>query len=290
MLRCTVASLIPLMLSDQYSEKADELYADNKSLFEGIIGHDSYYLLRKLPKSLARDLLEPVLPELIAKQKKNGMWKAKDSERVTYDIVSALVYIGLNPETDLNYNPMETLSKNYSFYSLLIKRLIYKKLSKTDISELHKQITKIKKEQAEDGSWDETVIGTCTAIENLLALGADQSESAIWRGVDYLFTQFNQEIEGLHTAGPYGLTAHHMFVTLDRNHEFKCAQQLKPEWIPRKPCFHTLAIIPNAICLTLLVRMGYENETRVSAALGNIYELYTKWGGLCATNIKKPFM
>lgn len=92
MLRCTVASLIPLMLAENYKESTEDFYKENKKEFEDIIRHKSYYILRKLPVVIAERLLIPELPCLITKQMKNGMWKG-DTERITYDILSAIKHI-----------------------------------------------------------------------------------------------------------------------------------------------------------------------------------------------------
>jgi len=51
-----------------------------------------------------------------------------------------------------------------------------------------------------------------------------------------------------------------------------------------------MAMIPNAVCLNLLVRLGLEDDPGVTSALTSLYDLYRRHGGLCATNIKKPYL
>lgn len=294
MLRCTVSGLIPLMLTNKYAVHTEPFYSNNTKDFEDIVRHESYYMIRKLPVILAERLLLPEVPSLLRRQKKNGMWKVKDTERITYDILSALKHIGVlarpDSERSPRYCPLDTLNGKYDFYSLLIKANIFQQTDETDDHEMATLIADIGSDQKENGSWDDTVIGTVVNIENLLDLGVRQDDTSILHGVDFLFDNLNSELEGIHTTASYGLVASHMFTTRDRNAEFASSVKLKPEWIPRSLCFRTLAIITNTVCLTLLVRLGMENDKRVALALDNIYQLYVKYGGLCAHYIKQPFI
>jgi len=294
MLRCTESGLIPLMLSNKYAVYTESFYTDNTRLFEDIVKHESYYMIRKLPVVLAERLLLPELPSLLSRQKRNGMWKVKDTERITYDILSALKHIGVLDKTDSErsprYCPLDTLKEKCDFYSLLIKANIFQQTDERDNHEIALLIADIRRNQKENGSWDDTVTGTVVNMEDLLDLGVGQDDTSISRGVDFLFDNLNSELEGIHATAPYGLVACNMFTTKDRNSEFASAIKLKPEWIPRSACFRTLAIITNAVCLTLLVKLGMENDKRVALALDNIYQLYTEYGSLCASYIKLPFM
>jgi hypothetical protein len=293
-LRCTISGLIPLMMSSQYSGHTESFYRDNTKLFTDIIKHESYYVLRKLPVSVAERLLVPVLLSLLSGQKNNGMWKVRDTERITFDILSALKHTNLLDrlisERSLKYNPLDYVKYKYDFYSLLIKSGIYQKTDDNDKSEIAAFIAEIQNTQQDNGSWDNTVVGTVVNIENLLDLGIEKEDVYIQRGIKYLFSNLNNKFEGIHTINPYGLVAENIFSSSDRIKEFESADKLKPEWIPRKLCFRTMAIIPDTVCLTLFVRMSMEDDKRVQLALDNIYKLYTEYGGLCATNIKQPFL
>ena len=293
MLRCTVASLIPLMLVENYKECTEEFYKEHKKEFDDIIRHKSFYILRKLPVVIAESLLIPELPCLITTQMKNGMWKG-DTERMTYDILSAIKHIGRLNVTDacnnIKYSPLETLKDNFSFYSLLIKKNIYEQVSDRDRHEIEAQILQIKNSQNADGSWEDTVVGTVTNMEMLLDLDLVKEDEAIQNGIRFLYRNLNEDLQGIHTKATYDLVGHHIFTTKDRDGEFDSALRLKPEWLPRNLCFRTLAIIPNAISLTLFIRLGMENDKRIALALENIYQLYKTYGGLCATNIKQPFL
>ncbi len=148
----------------------------------------------------------------------------------------------------------------------------------------------IQAEQETDGSFGHTVTATVIQIERMLALGVPQNNPVILAGIAYLLSQRKDTLQGMHTNAAYKLAAKSIFTTKDRNAEFQAATTLKPEWLPRHLCFHTMAMIPNAVCLNLLVRLGLEHDAGVSAALESQYALYCKHSGFCATNIKKPYL
>jgi hypothetical protein len=108
--------------------------------------------------------------------------------------------------------------------------------------------------------------------------------------VEFLFANLQSDLQGIHTTSTYDLVGHHIFSVKDRNLEFNSAVTLMPEWLPRNLCFRTLAVIPNAVCLLLFIRLGMQTDQRVALALKNVYELYRTYGGLCASNIKQPFL
>jgi len=294
MLRCTLSGLIPLMMSGKYAGYAESFYEAETQHFQAVIRHKSYYLLRRLPVSISERLILPELPSLLSSQKKNGMWKVKETERITYDILAALKYTGLFDNLysngSLKYSPLDYVRDRYDFYSLLIKSKIYQKNNDKDIYAKTVVTAEILNKQKDNGSWDDTVTSTVVNIESLMDMDIEKDNSSVLRGVEFLFRNLNEKLDGIHTTAPYGLQAGNMFTTKDRIKEFTSADKLKPEWIPRKLCFRTMAIIPDTVCLVLLIRLGMENDKRVESALDNIYHLYNEYGGLCASNIKQPFL
>ena len=294
MLRCTISGLIPLMQSECYAGYAESFYAAKANEFQNIMAHGSYYLLRELPVPLAQRLLEPELPKLLAAQKKSGMWKVKDTERITYDILAALVHVGLldgaHPEATLKYNPSAYLAPKGDFYALLIKDRILQAPAEGDAAARAALIADIVGRQEADGSWEGTVVGTVLYLNQLLDLGLAREDPVITCGVDFLFANLQADLQGIHTSEPYSLLTHNVFTTLSRNREFESARRLKPEWLPRSLCFRTMAIIPNTVCLRLLIRLGLEGDERVARALDSLYALYSEHGGLCASNIKEPYI
>ena len=290
MLRCTVAGLIPLMNSRQYAATADTLFRDNLAGFEAIIRHKSYYLLRTLPVKTARTLLAPVMPGITAKQMKNGLWRGKNGVQTTFDIISAFDHAGLMDTSTVPHSPLAAVRDEYDEYALLIKRLLQAEFTQEDSRALAALMREIVSTQQANGSFVDTVTGTVIHMNRLLDLGMPQDDPVIMRGADYLLAQRKPSLQGIHTSGTYPLIVSDVFTTEDRTTEFQAALTYRPEWLPSHVCFRTMAIIPNAVCLILLLRLGLESAPGVSAALSSLYDLYVRHGGLCATNIKKPYL
>jgi len=290
MLRCTPAGLIPLMNSRKYGGYAEQFLQDNAPAFQGILQHKSYYLLRSLPAKTASILLTPVLPQLAARQTQSGLWRGKDGEKITYDILSALARAGIPGGAAGILSPLPYLRDRHGEYALLIKRTLGEPFTEEDSRALAALTREILSAQAADGSFGETVTGTVIHLDRLLDLGLPGEDPAIQKGARFLLSQRQPSLQGMHTDAPYGLTAADVYTTQDRHAEFQAALTYKPEWIPRHVCFHTLAMIPNAVCLNLLLRLELEDDPGVTAALASLYALYKRHGGLCATNIKKPYL
>ena len=290
MLRCTAAGLIPLMNSRRYAGISQTLFQEKQRAFADIIRHKSYYLLRALPKDMAKALLTPVLPDILSRQMKNGLWRAKNAAKATFHILAALDHAGLCDTAACKVSPLQNLGDCYDEYALLIKRLLGAAATAEDEHALDKLRREIADQQAADGSFAGTVTGTVIHIERLLDLGLPEDDPVITRGARYLLSQRKPMLQGMHTSEPYSLSVPDVFTTEDRDAEFQAAQTYKPEWLPRHVCFHTMAMIPNAVCLTLLLRLGLEEDPGVSAALQSLYALYQRHGGFCATNIKKPYL
>lgn len=293
MLRCTLASLIPLMMSQLYAEKSEEFLAGSRKLFDDVIEHGSYYILRDLPSSIAKELLLPVLPELLRKQTKAGMWRGKDAGRATWDALAALKHVGLLEgllADERLIDPRGFLVEDGSYYAILLRKHIFGAANAGDAEAAAGFIAEIRAEQKENGSWGDTVIGTAYHLERLINLGVPQTDAAISSGVSFLLCQYHETLQGMHTRESYGFSTTGMFTAEDRNSEFDAAERYYPEWISRKICFRHLAVIQNAIGLKLLLRLGMEPDARVQRALDNLYDLYVRFGGHCASNIKKQYI
>ena len=266
------------------------LFQEKREAFEAIVGHNAYYLLTALPDWAAKALLTPVLNDIAAKQLKHGLWRGKNKSKNSYEILAALSHANLLDEAGLRYSPLPSLLDSRDEYALLIKRLLGAPFTQDDRDALAALRREIAGMQDTDGSFGHTVTGTVIHLERLIAAGMSRDDPVILRGVQYLIMQRKPALRGMHTSDPYDLTVSDVFTSADRNAEFQAAMTYRPEWLPRRVCFHTMAVIPNAVCLTLLVRLGLEDNPGVSPALVSLYELYRKHGGLCATNIKKPYL
>lgn len=212
----------------------------------------------------------------------------------TYDIYTALKQIGMLDEILdeglLKYDTISCIKQNYDFYSLLIKKNIFNNTTVRDNNEINNCIDEIKERQEYDGSWNSTVIGTAVNMEYLMELGIKSDDTTVKKGVEFLFSNLNETLDGLHTNIPYGFEAHNMFTTDNRNMEFNAAQELKPEWIPRNVCYRHLAVIQNYQALIVLLRLGMEDRKEVTQALDNLYNIYETYGGYCDSDIKKKYV
>ncbi len=294
MLRCTEVGLITLMMSEKYAGKRDELFNEKADNFQTIIKNESYYILRFMPSEIAKKLGEAHMVEILGKQKKNGLWKVKNAERITYDIYAALKNMSLLQDLfdngQIKHDTLSLIQDKYDYYSLLIKKNIFNSLTEADQTAISDIIGEIKSAQSDDGSWDSTVVGTTIAVEKLTDLGLDANDSAVKRGCDFLFSQLNTPQPAHHIGSPYGFEAEYMFSSSNRQAELQLAEKLKPEWIPRQVCFHHLGVIQHCFAMLILMRLGYEKNELIQSALDNLYSIYKEFGGFCDSNIKKKYI
>jgi hypothetical protein len=280
------------MNSEKYRSHGQYLYRKYEPHFHHIFTTESYYILRELPQAILKNFFVDRIPELLEKQKKSGMWKNRDSERITFDILSAMAECknDFTTEKDLKYDPYGFVEKKTDIYSVLIKKAFYPDNDPDIRLEVSKIVNDILKKQEKNGSWYSTVIGTAIEIDTLLLLGEDKARKEIKAGAGYLLSNLNEDQKGDHVGKPYGFTAHHMFSTHDRGKEHEAALKLKPEWIPRNICYRHLGVIQNSLCLNVMLKLGYEKQREIALALDNIKEIEEQWNGLCDSDIKKAYL
>ena len=278
MLRCTVAGMIPILMSEKYSNLRESIFANSRSYFDSILKSKSYYILRYLPPDISKELVESHIIEVLNKQRKTGLWKIKDAKRITYDIYAALKHMGILDEVLSNglikYDTLSCIASNYDYYSLLIKKNIFGTLSEKDEEMITDYINDIYGKQESNGSWGNTVIETSIYLEKLTELGLTSGDEPVSLGCNYLFSNMNSVFPAHHVGSPYGFHAQYMFSEKDRGREFEAAQKLKPEWIPRAVCFHHVGVIQNSIALITLLRLGFEKMIPSSVPL-IIFIIYT---------------
>ena len=214
-------------------------------------------------------------------------WRGKNSTKLCFDILSAIDHAGLVQEAKLPYSPLETLRNCHDEYALLVKQLLHEPFTQADTIALTELKDDITRAQETNGSFGQTVTGTVVQLERLLALGMATDHPVIRQGAAYLLSQRKAMLQGMHTSAPYSLAVPNIFTTENRESEFQAALALKPEWLPRHVCFHTMAMIPNAVCLNLLLRLGLEDDPGVSSALQAQYALYQKHGGFLRDRYQK---
>ena len=134
MLRCTIAALIPLMNSKKYSVYNGRFLKNSRSGFEHLVNHESLWVIKEFPKQVSVKLLTSIVSGLLAKQRKNGFWKIKDSEKYTYYLLSVLKHSGIFEDyyksRKFNYDIVEGLKNKNDFYSTLIKLNVFEKNDK----------------------------------------------------------------------------------------------------------------------------------------------------------------
>jgi hypothetical protein len=292
LLRCTLAGLIPLMMSEKYSSFSEEFYRSQKSDFDKILIHKDYFLIRDLPVDIAARILLPELAGILSKQKSNGLWGG--STKVTYDVLSALKHIGVIEDPvgtgKMQENLHDHLIGKYDYHSLLIKSEIYHRMEERDILEINKIIKEMKGAQRENGSWEETIVATVHHIEKLLSLGVLVDDDSINNGIAFLFEHLNVDMAGQQGSGKtYGLQGHFIFSTEDRSLEFNAAERYEKALDPKLICYRHLGIMQNSLCLKLLVRVGLEHDERVGSALDGIYSIFECYHSLCYFRIQKEF-
>jgi len=291
LLRCTVAGLIPLMMSKKYSCFSEEFYQAQKKEFHNIIKTKNYFLLRDLPVEIASRILLPETTTILSRQKGNGLWQ--NSTKMTYDILSAFkrtkVLNSLIASKKLQ-NIAEHLAGEHDYYSLLIKSIIYRCDDENDSAEIKKLAQRIRSAQNEDGSWEDTVLSTTNQLEKLHDLGASLQENSVQKALSFLFQHLNLKWPALQSSGKeYELQSQYVFSTEDRDLEFEAAQKYKDELAPKLICYRHLGIIQNSLTLKLLLQLGLEQDKRVEYALDNIYSIYRTNKSLCYFAIRKNF-
>ncbi len=288
MLRCTFAGMIPLMMSKKYGYLVEEIMDSRKSDIDEIASRRLFHMIPMIPYDKAKDVMLLLLPEIIEKQKKNGLWGNKDATFNTYTILSALKYTDLSEKIKLD-SLKETVRERNDYYSLLLKKMIGI-IKQEDEVNMRRLITEIKNKQNENGAWEDTVIATIYYMNCLLSLGIEKDDPVINKGVLYLFDCFNVELDALHTKDPYGLRVNYIFTSQNRRAEFEAAEKYFQELAPRSKCFRHLAIIQHSLCLNFLIRIGMENDERVEQALDSIYHIYKDYNGLCDSDVKKKYL
>lgn len=70
MLRCTLASLLPLMNSKKYGKSSLELFHKYTYSFNQAFKKESYYILRELPEDVLKEFFVQRIPSILEEQKK----------------------------------------------------------------------------------------------------------------------------------------------------------------------------------------------------------------------------
>jgi hypothetical protein len=292
MMRCGRASLVALLAHPKYSRDT-ELISQATILADALIKKSSYAMISDLPPFLAARIIKPHIPRILKQQRSNGLWKIKDAQRISFEILSALNNAGLLPDLvqteAFRHNPFQAYLDRSDLYGWATRNSFLCTPLPSDGILRDKLSAETLAVQWDDGSWEGTIVATCKMIRRLMLLG-DRDNKAIKEAASWLLSTYNQDVEGHGPKGSYGVPAHHMFLTHNRGTEFRSAQKQRPEWDPKQLCYNHLGMIQNGITIHTLIRLGYHDDIRVTAACDNLYSLRERYGGWCQTNIRDPFI
>jgi hypothetical protein len=288
-MRCNRASTIALITHPKYSQNL-ELRNEAVMIAEGEVRkHFEFVIVVDLPVSLAMRMMEAHIPKILKTQRTNGVWKIEDAERKSFWLLYALQHAGLLAkllnEDAFHHNPFDAFQQRSDLFGYVIRQEFSYSPLNTDQNLRRKLISGIYNAQETDGSWGNTIVLTCKKLEELRLLGENSQQEGILNAVEWIFSMFHPDLEGFHTGTVYGIPAHSMFSTPDRQAEFKSALKERPEWDPKQLCYNHLAIIQNGIAIQTLIRLGYPDDERVEKACDNLYFLKEKYGGWCQSNI-----
>ena len=291
-MRCGRASLEALLAHPKYSRN-QELLGQAGDLADALIKKSSYAMISHLPSSLSRKIMVPHIPGIVKKQRTNGLWRIKDAERISFEILLALSHAGLLKDIvvteKFRYDPFQYFLNKSDFSGYCVRNNFLCTPLPTDEALKQELTAGIISAQSMDGSWGNTIVYTCKMIERLILLGEKQGEN-VNKAAAWLLSTYNQDVEGHGAKKAYGVPAHHMFLTSDRGAEYRSALKERPEWDPKQLCYNHLAMVQNGTAIYALIQLGFGDDRRVIAACDNLFFLKQKYGGWCQTNIRGAFI
>ena len=289
-MRCSTAIIQALMAHPNYRGYdwvMEEAINMAKAHFKN---HWDVSFLLNLSVKDAYEIIDPEIPRIIKTQKSNGLWKIKDSRRISYGLLKGLKYSGhlaiLLKENQFRYDPFLSFREENDYYGFAFRQSIMERLLPDDAKLREQLASDIFSQQDANGSWNDTVISTSNHIEMLLELGFGKDDPHIQRGADWLFGVCSEDVYRQSNNMGGFLVAHNMFSSQNRHEEFKSALAEKPEWNPVGLCYMHLPNIQTGIAIKTLVRLGFEDDRRVISACDNFVELRQNYGGWCDSNIR----
>jgi hypothetical protein len=289
-MRCSTAVIQALMLHPNYKQHDWIMKEAIKMAKPHFKNQWDVGFLLNLPVKNAYEIIEPEIPRLIKTQKPNGLWKVKDSKRISYGILKALKYSEhltiLIDELCLRCDPFLSFREDNDYYGFVVRKNIMGKLLPDDAKLKEKLVSEVLINQDANGSWNNTVISTSSHIETLLELGIKIGDPNIRRGAHWLFSVYSEDIYRQSNNMGGFLVAHNMFSSQNRDEEFKSALAERPEWNPKGLCYMHLPMIQTGVALKTLIKLGFGNDKRVISACDNFLELRQTYGGWCDSNIR----
>ncbi len=289
-MRCSSAVTQALIMHPRYKNipwVAEEAY-------KNACGQDDYRYTIVLPAAKAYRIIEAAKDGIIKTQRPSGGWKVKDSARISFWLLKTLDYTGhlevMLKEGSFRYDPFKLFRNGSDLYSFTVRRDLMKAPNLDDAELCEKLTEEIFVNQDKDGSWNRTVMSTCHHIEKLLLLGIKYDDDRVRKGADWLFGTYKTDV--IRHSNNLGGTvvAHAMFTSSERNNEFVSAEKEKPEWIPRQLCYNHLPNIQTGEAIKTLIKLGYEEDSRIISACENFIWMREKYGGWCDTNVRNTLI
>jgi hypothetical protein len=294
-MRCSTAAIQALVLHPQYKNK-DGILTEAVNIAQNMVRKNfDFSFIRNLHSISAREIITPEIPRILKTQRSSGMWKIKDTRRISYELLSALRHSGILAEllngSRFRHDPFRSFCEEKDYYAFVVRRNIMGDILKNEDSSLQRElISNILSERNEDGDWNGTVISTSNHLEMLVELGIASDDCRLRKSVEWLLSVCIENVPRFSKKFPGVIVAHHMFSTESREAEFQSAKEEKSEWNPCGGCYRHLPMIQTGFALKVLIRLGYENDERVIAACNNLLELRRTYGGWCDSNIRNGLL
>ena len=186
-MRCLTAAIQALAMHPRYRQR-DEIMEEATKMAEAHFRKqlDCTFIIN-MPVENARVILEPEIPRLIKIQRPSGMWKIKDSRRISYGVLKALKHSGhlasLLSGDRFRHDPFRSFCDENDYYGLVVRRNIMEASLPIDDSLREQLISDIFGAQNEDGSWNGTVISTSNQIDSLVELGIGFDDKRVRQSV-----------------------------------------------------------------------------------------------------------
>ncbi|MHB1153153.1 MAG: hypothetical protein ACYCWE_19685 [Eubacteriales bacterium] len=285
-MRCSSAVVQALIMHPRYKNipwVAEEAY-------KNACGQDDYRYTIALPVSEAYKVIEAAKDGIKKTQRPSGGWKVKDSTRISFWLLKALDYTDhldvMLKEGSFRYDPFKLFRNGSDLYSFVVRRDLIKAPLDSD-GELGETLAeRIFAEQDRDGSWNGTVMSTCNNLEKLLLLGKGSDCAQVHKSTEWLLGTYKADIIRYSNNLGGSVVAHSMFTSAERNNEFVSALNEKPEWIPRQLCYNHLPNIQTGEAIKTLIKLGFEEDGRVTSACENFIWMREKYGGWCDSNVR----
>jgi hypothetical protein len=232
-----------------------------------------------LPRDAARAALTDCAGAIAKKQQRSGLWfRGKDG--LSFAILRALAHaellVPLMESSELRYDPVAPFAARQDFHGLSVRRrILHRPMLGDDRLAASLQAECIKR-QRPDGCWGGVVSATSLEVEFLLELGVDAAHPALVRAAAWMLGQFCS-VERRRPKAAWAIEVKDM-ITTDSKEEFVLARDMLPDRNLGNACFFAIPILPTALALRALVRLGRHRDARVERAYDSLLDMQIRGG------------